>query len=134
MRPPRAKRDAELEFEVGHREMRPKSWKALRDKIREKTGRTRSDSLETISLYFPVTANDFSAVAIQMYEPRLKHSPEGVLLIKISGVNASTLNYTCGVKVSYGTAQNLVSGIGWQATGSILRRGDGIPIGRGLGG
>jgi len=36
------------QFEAGRRWVRPKSRKALRDKIREKTGRTRSDSLETI--------------------------------------------------------------------------------------
>jgi len=35
-------------FEAGRRWVRPKSRKALRDKIREKTGRTRSGSLETI--------------------------------------------------------------------------------------
>ncbi len=35
-------------FEAGRRWVRPKSRMALRDKIREKTGRTRSDSLETI--------------------------------------------------------------------------------------
>lgn len=35
-------------FETGRRWVRPKSRKALRDKIREKTGRTRSGSLETI--------------------------------------------------------------------------------------
>jgi len=35
-------------FEAGRRWARPKSRKALRDKIREKTGRTRSGSLETI--------------------------------------------------------------------------------------
>lgn len=35
-------------FEAGRRWVRPKSSKALRDKIREKTGRTRSGSLETI--------------------------------------------------------------------------------------
>lgn len=35
-------------FEAGRRWVRPKSRKALRDKIREKTGRTRSDSLESI--------------------------------------------------------------------------------------
>ena len=35
-------------FEAGRRWVRPKSRKALRDKIREKTGRTRSDSMETI--------------------------------------------------------------------------------------
>jgi RNA-directed DNA polymerase len=35
-------------FETGRRWVRPKSHKALRDKIREKTGRTRSGSLETI--------------------------------------------------------------------------------------
>ena len=35
-------------FEAGRRWVRPKSRKALRDKIRKKTGRTRSGSLETI--------------------------------------------------------------------------------------
>ena len=35
-------------FEAGRRWVRPKSRKALRDKIREQTGRTRSGSLETI--------------------------------------------------------------------------------------
>lgn len=35
-------------FEAGRRWVRPKSRKALRDKIRAKTGRTRSGSLETI--------------------------------------------------------------------------------------
>ena len=35
-------------FEAGRRWVRPKSRRALRDKIREKTGRTRSGSLETI--------------------------------------------------------------------------------------
>ncbi len=35
-------------FEAGRRWSRPKSRKALRDKNREKTGRTRSGSLETI--------------------------------------------------------------------------------------
>jgi len=35
-------------FEAGRRWVRPKSSKALRDKIREQTGRTRSGSLETI--------------------------------------------------------------------------------------
>ena len=35
-------------FEAGRRWVRPKSSKALREKIREKTGRTRSGSLETI--------------------------------------------------------------------------------------
>jgi len=35
-------------FEAGRRWVRPKSRMALRDKIREKTGRTRSGSLETI--------------------------------------------------------------------------------------
>ena len=35
-------------FEAGCRWVRPKSLKALRDKIREKTGRTRSGRLETI--------------------------------------------------------------------------------------
>jgi RNA-directed DNA polymerase len=35
-------------FEAGRRWVRPKSRKALRDKIRDKTGRTRSGSLETI--------------------------------------------------------------------------------------
>lgn len=35
-------------FEAGRRWVRPKSRKALRDKVREKTGRTRSGSLETI--------------------------------------------------------------------------------------
>ena len=35
-------------FEAGRRWVRPKSRKALRDKIREKTGRTRSGSLGTI--------------------------------------------------------------------------------------
>ncbi len=35
-------------FEAGRRWVRPKSRKALRDKIREKTGRTRSGSLETV--------------------------------------------------------------------------------------
>lgn len=35
-------------FEAGRRWVRPKSRKALRDNIREKTGRTRSGSLETI--------------------------------------------------------------------------------------
>jgi len=35
-------------FEAGRRGVRPKSRKALRDKIRQKTGRTRSGSLETI--------------------------------------------------------------------------------------
>ena len=35
-------------FEAGRRWVRPKSRKALRDKLREKTGRTRSGSLETI--------------------------------------------------------------------------------------
>ncbi len=35
-------------FEAGRRWVRPKSRKALRDKLREKTGRTRSASLETI--------------------------------------------------------------------------------------
>jgi len=35
-------------FETGRRWVRPKSRKALRDKIREHTGRTRSGSLETI--------------------------------------------------------------------------------------
>lgn len=35
-------------FEAGRRWVRPKSSKALRDKIREKTGRTRSGSLKTI--------------------------------------------------------------------------------------
>lgn len=35
-------------FECGQRSVRPKSRKALRDRIREKTGRTRSGSLEDI--------------------------------------------------------------------------------------
>jgi RNA-directed DNA polymerase len=35
-------------FEASRRWVRPKSQKALRDKIRQKTGRTRSGSLETI--------------------------------------------------------------------------------------
>lgn len=35
-------------FEAGRRWVRPKSRKVLRDKIREKTGRTRSGSLESI--------------------------------------------------------------------------------------
>jgi RNA-directed DNA polymerase len=35
-------------FEAGRRWVRPKSRKTLRDKIRQKTGRTRSGSLETI--------------------------------------------------------------------------------------
>jgi RNA-directed DNA polymerase len=35
-------------FEAGRRWVRPKSQKALRDKLRKKTGRTRSGSLETI--------------------------------------------------------------------------------------
>ncbi len=39
---------ASYRFEAGRRWVRPKSRKALRDKIREKTGRTRSGSLETI--------------------------------------------------------------------------------------
>ncbi len=35
-------------FEAGRRWVRPKSLRALRDKIRQKTGRTRSGSLETV--------------------------------------------------------------------------------------
>ncbi|MGH8611482.1 MAG: group II intron maturase-specific domain-containing protein [Gammaproteobacteria bacterium] len=35
-------------FEGGHRYVRPKSLKALRDRVRQRTGRTRSGSLEQI--------------------------------------------------------------------------------------